>query len=128
MAFDSEKRIELVVISGSSFVIDYHSFDKQPLSVSVDRWPPLPEFTHGEHVECFLLPLFQAHGTERDRTPWEEVKGLVLRPTAAKKGQFTRIGIILITGAEARDAFEGAISERIIEDRLFEARDERWGP
>jgi hypothetical protein len=56
------------------------------------------------------------------------VKGLVLRPTAAKKGQFTRIGIILITGAEARDAFEGAISERIIEDRLFEARDERWGP
>jgi hypothetical protein len=128
MAFDSEKSIEPVVIPGSSFVIDNHSFDDQLLSVSVDRYPPFPEFAHGEHLECFMLPLFETtQGTDGDGLPWEELLGLVLRPTAAKKGQFTRIGTIRIERPEARDAYERAIPEQIIEDRFFEERDERCG-
>jgi hypothetical protein len=87
MAFNSEKHIGLVAISSSSFVIDNHSSDKQPLSVLVDRYPPFPEFAHGEHVECFLLPLFPTNDTEYDGTLWENVAGFVLRPTAAKKGK-----------------------------------------
>ena len=40
MAFNSEKHIGLVAISSSSFVIDNHSSDEQPLSVLVDRYDP----------------------------------------------------------------------------------------
>ena len=75
-----------------------------------------------------MLPLFETtHGTDGDGLPWEELLGLVLKPTAAKKGQFTRMGIIRIERPEARDAYERAISEQIIEDRFFEERDERGG-
>ena len=127
MAFDSRKQIELVVISGSSLVIDNYTFDLQHLRVSIDRYPPFPEFIYGEHVECFLLPLFQAQGTHRNGQPWEHLIGLVLRPTVTKKGQFTRMGQIAIQSTEARDAIKVAISEQVIEDQFFEELDQRRG-
>lgn len=111
LAFDTIGDVDQVVIFGVSLVTnDWYNSDTErtDIWVSLDHCPISPKVANDGNIEGFVLPLFHTQGGNGENEPWEDLVGIILKPTAAKQGQFTRMGQMRFKSIVAKEVFQNA--------------------